>query len=357
MRCVRCVSTPGSRDRRLAGLKWLACLALLVAGVQAYAAPTVSLQTAGLTVSGGPNAYTMSLSGNVNGIGVNNTSGATGVSATDGFWYTTTLTIKVSGIGGASPSGTVAAWASSNTQFAACAGSGCTSSKLGTASPGTTVTGTIPNNQTTTITIGVFVSNKSGTGFSTTGASSITLTFLLTPSSGATDTATLAISFTNQNAVNLKLASSGGITIASTTDFGSVNGLGAGGNLTTGLTVLKPCSTAGCALNPGVIYSTPYQITPTFSSFTSSTGTVKVSVTSNFTHSSNLKLMDAGSASFASFSAIGVSPSSTTITNAASSATAITRYLGLEVLHINNGFPGPGSGSDQATLTYTITAP
>ena len=368
MRNAKCVLTPDSGKHRMAGPIGLACLILLIVVSSPVFAQTTCtglpngthnvllMATSGLTVGGSLPNYTMSLTGSVNGLGVNNTSGATGTSASDGYWYTTSVILHPCNYNANATTATVGVWANQNTQFAACAGTGCpgtTGTKLGTASPGTTIATGLTDGSNTTINIGIFVSNQSGTGFSTTGATSVQLSFLLTTDKGNTGTTTLTINFTNQTAVNLVLSASS-VPITSVA-FGNVNGLGAG-TPSPGLTLLTPACGTPCAINPGVIYSYPYTITPTFSSFTSSTGTVTVQVTSNFTHSGDLVLMDSSAASFSSFSAIGVgSPS--TITSAAASATDISRFLGLEVKHVHGTGGTLGTGSDNATLTYTVTSP
>ena len=355
MRNAKCVLTPDSGKHRMAGPIGLACLVLLLATSSALAAPNkLVISSAGLTVTGSGSAFTVTFPGNVDGIGAStNTTGASLTTTTSGAWYYGTITLSTTGLPGPGTTATINAWASSNTQFGGCAATGCPGTLLGIASPGIQVAGPITSSGTATINVGFFVSNQSGTGFSTTGSVTETLTFQMTSSTGATDSATLALKFTNQTAVNLALSASS-IPIASVA-FGNVNGLGAG-TPSPGLTLLTPACGTPCQINPGVIYSYPYTITPTFSSFTSSTGTVTVQVTSNFTHSGDLVLMDSPAASFSSFSAIGVA-SPSTITSAAASATDISRFLGLEVKHVNGTGGTLGTGSDNATLTYTVTSP
>jgi hypothetical protein len=135
-------------------------------------------------------------------------------------------------------------------------------------------------------------------------------------------------------------------------NFGNVNGLGLG-TPSAGLTV-------GSATG-GVIYRTPYLIQPSFSSFLSTTASVRVYVSTDFLHPSALELRDAA-ASGGPYTAISkLSGSPTSITSSASSGSTLTRYLGLFVSASSGpgAFPGTAGGSapDSATLTYTLIVP
>jgi hypothetical protein len=163
----------------------------------------------------------------------------------------------------------------------------------------------------------------------------------------------VTLSFNSQSlvtALQLTLSTAtGGVTVNAASDysmnFGNVNGIGVGPGA--GLTVV---SQAG-----GVIYSTPYTLTPAFSNFMSTTGTVKVAVSTNFAHSSVLSLRTA-SASAGPYTTISTSVGSPTqITNTATTRTVVTPYLGLFVSNVNGS--GAFNGSDSATLTYTLTVP
>jgi len=218
-------------------------------------------------------------------------------------------------------------------------------------------------NGTYTAYLGLFVSNADGGGAYTGSDSAVLTVGTFNVSDGhKNQTQNLTLNSPNvtvQTAVQLLLATSGGgLTISPGSDFsanfGNVNGLGIG-TASAGLTVI----TSG--VSGGAIYSTPYQITPSFSSFGSTTGTVKMQVTANFAHTNTLTLEDAASCcSAGSFTAIPTA-SQTTITSTASSGTAITRYLGLLVSNANGAgaFPGTAGagGSDSATVTYTMTVP
>jgi len=217
------------------------------------------------------------------------------------------------------------------------------------AAPATLITGAA-NNTTTTAYIGVLVSNTNGaSAFS--GADSVTISFTLTNSNnGQTDTVTLAISATVQTAVILTLGTgSGGLTVSPGSDysinFGNVNGLGI--NPAAGLTA--------SAVTGGYLYCTPYVLTPTFSGFTTTAGTLKVYVSTNFIHTAILELRDSAT-SGGTYSTISTnSGGQTSITTSATTGASVTRYLGMWVSNANGA--SAFTGADSATLTYTLTVP
>ena len=94
-------------------------------------------------------------------------------------------------------------------------------------------------------------------------------------------------------------------------------------------------------------------LTPVFSNFSSTIGTIKVTLSTNFAHPSVLKLYSAAVA--AGPYTTPLSSTATQITNTATSRTAITPYLGLFVSSVNG--VGAFNGSDSATLTFTLTVP
>lgn len=203
--------------------------------------------------------------------------------------------------------------------------------------------------QTFTPYITVFVSNANGTVY--TGADAVTITF--TASDGtSTATATLAMTVSVQNAVQLTLGTAaGGLTISPATDysanFGSVNALGVG-NASAGVTKIATAN--------GTIYSTPYLIQPSFSDFTSSAGSVKVFVSTNFANTTVLELDDASACCAAgSFTALPTASPGTAQIAGVSSGSSIMRYLGLRVKQAN-GAAGL-TGADTAIVTYTLTVP
>ena len=153
-----------------------------------------------------------------------------------------------------------------------------------------------------------------------------------------------------QTAVRLTLATAtGGLTISPSADyamdFGNVNGLGFGPGA--GLTT--------SAVAGGVVYATPYLLQPAFTDFTSTVATIKTFVSTNFAHPLALQLRD-GAASTGPFNNIGTTlGTATQITNAAGNRSTITRFLGLFVSNVNGA--SAFTGSDPATLTFTMTVP
>lgn len=343
----------------------IAALALvLLSGIErGWAAPTLTISTAtgGLTVSAGPSMNF----GNTNGLGAGTPS--TGLSlittgVTNGVLYTTPYNITISGFNNGHLMSVTAYMTTNFTHTAILAAKSCQTGAVcssaanfvtistNSGSPTTITSSSIANNSTVTATLGIFVSAADGSG-TFTGSDSAQIHFIATDlTNGSTATRNLSISITVQQAVRLRLSTApGGLTISSASDFstnyGSVNGLGI--SPAAGLTVV---SASG-----GVIYTTPYIITPSFSSFASTTGTVKAYVSSNFAHPSILALRDA-TASGGPYTAISTSSGSPTVfTASAASATAITRYLGLFTSNANGA--SAFTGSDSATLTYTLTVP
>src|SRR5262249_18061281 len=205
------------------------------------------------------------------------------------------------------------------------------------------------NNGTYTASLALFVSNS--TTFS--GSDSATLSYLVYDNSNTLqETKTLQLNSPTENvqsAVRLNLGSAaGGLTISPASDFsmnfGNVNALGIGP--AAGLTVVS--------VSGGVIYSTPYLLQPSFSGISAAAATLKVYVSLNFVHPAILELRDATS-SGGPYTAISTIAGSPTTLTTASSASSVTRYLGLFVSNANGG--SAFTGADSATLTYTLTAP
>ena len=328
-------------------------------------AQDVNIQQAagGIAIGGKKNARTTGF-GTVNGLGIGTpVAGATIISGAGGVLYTSPIGLAVNGAGAGNPA-VVGVHVSSNfahpsmLQAFSCV-TGCTSSANYTAislnsalptpvipSPGVTT------NPTVTVFIAVFVSNQDGAA-AFTGTDSVQLTYDsfdgATNQLKNTDTLTLNNPLESlQTAVQLTLGTAtGGLTISPATDYaanyGNVNGLGIGPG--SGLTTV---SVAG-----GTVYSTPYLINPAFSDFSSATATIKVALTSPFAHPAVLQLDDSGSSS-GPFTQITAAP--LTITGTAGSFNSITRFLGLFVSGTNNG-AGAFTGSDTATITFTMTVP
>ncbi len=206
-------------------------------------------------------------------------------------------------------------------------------------------------NTTVTVGVGIFLPDNNGaTAF--TGTDTVTFTLTMTDLNTNTVVATANVFFnspneTVQDAVRLTLGTAtGGLTITPAADysvnFGNVNGLGIGPGA--GLT-----TTAAAG---GTVYVTPYLLNPVFADFSSTTATIKVTLSANFAHPTVLQLDDS-SASGGPFTQITTTP--VQITNSAADRSSITRFLGLFVSSANGA--GVFTGSDTATLTFTMTAP
>ena len=211
-------------------------------------------------------------------------------------------------------------------------------------------------NATVTAGIGIFLPDNDGAAAFSGVDNSAIVTYVMRDTSNNQTLATATWSFnatpnnTVQTAVQLTLASAtGGITVTTANDyamnFGNVNGIGIGP--ATGLTTVGATG--------GVVYSTPYLLQPVFTDFKSTTGTIKVFVSTNFAHPAAMQIRD-GAASAGPFNAIGLTTGTATqITNTAADRSSITRFFGLFVSNVN----GTTSfrGSDNATLTFTMTVP
>lgn len=311
--------------------------------------------------------------GNVNGLGVGVPgAGITTLTAgvTGGVLYTTPYSLIISGLTG-TRTATVDAYVPTNfahptililrsCPYAGSCGSAASYTTISlVAGSRTPIISTGVRNGTYTAYLGLFVSATNGAG-AFTGTDSASIIFRATRSTGGTSTATLNLTNPIQNvqtAVRLLLSTApGGLTVSPGADFamyfGNVNGLGLG-SPSPGLTVVSATA--------GVIYSTPYLTQPSFSSFLSTTASVKVHVSTDFLHPSALELRDAA-ASGGPYTAISkLSGSPTLITSSASSGSTLTRYLGLFVSASSGpgAFPGTAGGSapDSATLTYTLIVP
>ena len=214
---------------------------------------------------------------------------------------------------------------------------------------GTTLVTGAANNTTSTAYLGVLVSNING-GSAFSGLDSVSVSLRLRDTnSGNTDTVDLAVSLTVQTAVSLTLGTSGGLTVSPGSDYSmnfvNVNGLGI--NPAPGLTT--------AAATGGYLYRTPYLMTPQFSSFTTTSGTLKVYVGTNFLHPAILQLQDSSTLG-GTYTAISTnSGGQTSISTSATTGTNVTRYLGLWVSNANGA--SAFTGADNATLTYSLTVP
>jgi hypothetical protein len=326
-------------------------------------AQTITLATsAGLTIGGSNPSWSTGF-GAMNGLGLGTpATGVTVLSATNGVLYTTPYGIVVSGSSNGSKA-RVNAYVSSNfTPSAILSVYSCTAS-CGSAANYTAIstssaspTDIIPapglsSDQTVTAWLGLFVSNQNGAS-AYTGSASATITLQTFKNTTLKDTDTLTLNNPLeqvQTALSFALATaSGGQTVSAASDFaldyGSVNGLGIAP--ATGLTVN---SASG-----GVVYSTPYLLQPQFAGFSSTTGTLQAYVGVDFVHPAQLELQDStNNSTFTALSKIAGSP--TVLTSGATSGASLNRYLGVFVSNSNG--PTIFTGSDNATVTFTLVVP
>jgi len=185
--------------------------------------------------------------------------------------------------------------------------------------------------------------------------------FAATDAVNATTVApTLQMSATVQKTVRLTLSTgTSGTTCAVTSasdysmNFGNVDALG----------INAPCGSKFDPTTPGstaAVYYTDYRVTPAFANQSSTSASVTAYVSANFaTLSSVLSVVQANSApgSIGALTAMSTnSGSPTSIGSSLASGTAVTRYVGVSVLPTNST-SATVSGSDSATITYTMTVP
>ncbi|HMF91944.1 MAG TPA: hypothetical protein VKL40_14975 [Candidatus Angelobacter sp.] len=336
-------------------------LVLLTFSFPLNAQTKVTLSSApGGVVLGGTNTAATAGFGTVNALAIGTpTAGLTVIALNNGALYFTPYNLTIQLNGNNSHTATVTALITTNFTHPAalvlescpnnlsCNGAGQYSA-LSTVTP--TTVASVVGEVTVTAGLGIFVPDNDGAGaFTGSDSARITLT-MIDNNSGKTATATIDVSVTSlQTSVQLTLGTApGGLTISPAADysanFGNVNGLGIGPGA--GLSTL---SVAG-----GSVYHTPYLLNPVFSDFSSTTATLKVSVSTNFAHPAILALEDASS-SGGPYSVIPNSPTTLTITTTAANRGSITRHLGLFVSNVNG--PAAFTGSDSATLTFTMTVP
>ena len=170
---------------------------------------------------------------------------------------------------------------------------------------------------------------------------------------------TLQVSVNVVKAIRLTLTQGSQCTISTgsspdyTMSFGTVDALGISD---------ANCGSKYAPATPGTDpakYYSDYQVTPVFTSQSSSTGTVNAYVSTNFSTASGLlSVVQSNSAPGSSASLTAMSTSSgsqTSIGSSLANNTAITRYIGVSVAPLNGA--GTLTGAAAATVTYTLTAP
>jgi len=348
-------------------LQWRVALAVMMLtamfSATAAKAQTITLltSTGGVTIAGGTNAYTANF-GNMNALGAGTPGiGMKVIPLSNGALYYTPIDVHAAGMSGGR-TGTITAYVSTNfARTAAVTMESCpynlactTSGNYGVLStsalaPTSLGPSGIANKTTVTAGLAIFLPDNNGAS-AFAGTNTATITFTLTRSGGGTDTATLTITAVTQTAVGLTLGTApGGATINAATDFslafGNVNGLGIGPGA--GLTTTS--------VGGGIIYNTPYLLSPAFAEFTSTTASIKAYVSTDFAHPAVLGLQDA-TASAGPYTAISKAVGAQTqITTTAADRSSITRYLGLFVSNVNGATAY--NGADSATLTFTLTVP
>ena len=160
---------------------------------------------------------------------------------------------------------------------------------------------------------------------------------------------TLNVSATVQTAVELTLATgTSGCAISAggggdyNMSFGNVNGLAVGS---------ATCGVAPTVSGSNAIYATTYNLTASFSGFTTYSNAAVVVTTPGFTHSSILSLGEA-STTAGPFTVIPSSGNTVKITTT-TSGTVVNRAMSLSVANTNGG--GAYTGSDTALVTFTLT--
>jgi len=219
----------------------------------------------------------------------------------------------------------------------------------------TVVIPSMGKNSPTTAGLAIFVPDNDGaSAYAGNDSATITFSAFINGLGTFVDTVSLSLNLpqeTVQTAVQLQLGTAAsGLTVTPATDysmnFGNVNALGIGPGV--GLTTSPQAG--------GMVYSTPYNLLPAFTDFSSATGSIGVCVSKSFAHAVVLSLEDSSTGSSGSFSSVSTTCSSaTSLTTSAADRSTITRYLGLFISNVNGA--ASFTGADNATLTYTLTVP
>ncbi len=171
---------------------------------------------------------------------------------------------------------------------------------------------------------------------------------------------TLRVDVTVQKAIRLTLSTGTQCTIAAgaappdyTMNFGNVDALAINNG---------SCGSKFAPATPGstnAVYYSDYHLTPTFTNQSSTTASITAYVSSNFGSLTNVSIVQSNSAPAAigDLTAMSTNSASQTAVGAGlANAVAITRYIGVSIAPTNSGV-ATVTGSDSATLTYTMTVP
>ena len=364
-------ATEFGRLRRGFLAQFLILLGFLFFSPASRAAVTVTLQTSGGITITPQGANFRSSFGTMNALAIGTAqAGVTGTALSNGALYYTTLGVVANGLKNGDTA-VVKAYVSTNftgsalsaMQIYSCPStSACNSSAqfsvlgISQVTEATLASGLTKAANTATAGLAIFLPDNDGASSFANGTGSAIVTFEIYVNGAAAAADTTQLNLNNpvetvQSAVQLLLAqAASGRTISAGSDFslgyGNVNALGIGPGA--GLTTVTQAG--------GIIYSTPYNLLPVFTNLSSTTATLKVCVSTTFTHSAILVLHDSSSGNVGTFSNISTNCGGpTSLTSTANDRSTITRYLGLFVSNVNGATAF--TGTDNATLTYTLTVP
>ncbi|HEX8091230.1 MAG TPA: hypothetical protein VF762_20410, partial [Blastocatellia bacterium] len=105
----------------------------------------------------------------------------------------------------------------------------------------------------------------------------------------------------------------------------------------------------------GATYTTPITVTPTFSGFSSTTGTVKVYQDSTADAASREAAVEGASAAAVAGSLPTTAGTANTVSSSAASGSGITRYVGVFVSNANGGSAVTGSLTPK--FIYSVSVP
>ena len=184
--------------------------------------------------------------------------------------------------------------------------------------------------------------------------------FAATQATGAsTVSPTLQVNVTVAKAVRLTLSTGTQCAISAgggtdyTMDFGTVDALA----ISSGA-----CGSKFAPTTPGTsnaAYYSDYRLTPIFTNQSSTSASITAYVSSNFGSLTNVSIVQSNSAPVAITDLTAMSTNvaaQTSVGSGLANATAITRYVGVSVAPTNSAV-ATVTGSDSATVTYTLTVP